>query len=71
MNAGVQDDGCFQPVSDSVPEVVHAAQVVTTDPGAGPDLEGDDLTVVALQHEVDFVPGIGAEVPGGDGRRSR
>jgi len=49
-------------------ELAGTAEVFAADPGAGLDLDGDYLTIVALKHEVGLVAGFGAEVPGGDRR---
>ena len=66
MFAGVQDDRFLQLRAEAFFKLAEAAEVFGADPGACLDLDGDYLAVVAFEHEVDFITGFGAEVPGGD-----
>jgi hypothetical protein len=66
--AGVQDERLLQPGAEALFQLAETAEVFPGDPGACLDLDGDYLTVVALEHEVDLVACFGAKVPGGDRR---
>jgi hypothetical protein len=68
MFAGVQDDRFLQPGAETFFELAKTAEVFAANPGACLYLDTDYLAIVAFQHEVDFVAGFGAEVPGGDRR---
>ncbi len=56
----------LQPGAETFSELAETAEVFAANPGACLYLDTDYLAIVALQHEVDFFAGFGAEVPRGD-----
>jgi hypothetical protein len=57
--ACIKDDRFLKPRAEALLELAEAAEVFAADPRACLDLDGDDLAVVAFEHEVDFVAGFG------------
>ena len=60
--AGVKDDGFLQTRAEALFKQAEPAQVFAADAGAGLDLEGGYLTVVALKHKVHLIARLSAEV---------
>lgn len=62
--AGIQDDGLLQPRPEAVLQEPESAQVFAADTGASLDLEGNNLAVVALKHEIHLLARFATEVSG-------
>ena len=62
-----QDDGLFQARAKAILQETESAQVLAADTGAGLDLEGDHLAVVALKNEIHFVARLVRKYPDATG----